>query len=153
MRILFDHQIFSTQKYGGISRYFVEIASKISSFGEEVCVSAPIYQNYYLKESGKHLSKGLYFNAIPPKTGRIIREMNRQLSKWTISCWKPDIVHETYYALNSVAKKNIVLTVYDMIHEIFPDLFSSSDITSVQKKKLWREQVILYVYQKVQKMI
>jgi glycosyltransferase involved in cell wall biosynthesis len=57
------------------------------------------------------------------------------LSKWTVSCWKPDIVHETYYASNSVAKKNIVLTVYDMIHEIFPDLFSSSDSTSVLKKQ------------------
>lgn len=29
MKILFDHQIFTAQKYGGISRYFFEIIKEI----------------------------------------------------------------------------------------------------------------------------
>jgi hypothetical protein len=30
MRILYDHQIFTLQKFGGISRYFCELISRFS---------------------------------------------------------------------------------------------------------------------------
>lgn len=135
MKILIDHQIFSSQKYGGISRYFVKIANKMNQFGENVCVCAPVHRNYYLKESGSKLSKGMYLNSFPPKTTRIIKAANHYLSKLIVHNLKPDIVHETYYSLNSLANKNIVLTVYDMIHEIFSNSFRNNDITSVLKRK------------------
>lgn len=134
MRILFDHQIFLAQKYGGISRYFVNIAKQMSDFGENVRIYAPIHKNCFLKESSKHFPSGFYFNFFLPKTTRIIKEINHHLSKRTVSIWNPDIVHETYYNSNSVAKKNIVLTVYDMIHEIYPKSFASYDNTSMLKK-------------------
>lgn len=134
MRILFDHQIFSSQKYGGISRYFVKIANAMNKFGEDVCVCAPMHKNAFLNEAGKNLAKGYYFKSFPSKTHRIIREINRYLSALYVSRNNPDIVHETYYASKSVTKKKIVLTVYDMIHEIFPNLFSKSDKTSALKR-------------------
>ena len=31
MKIVFGHQIFSVQKYGGISRYFYELANQINN--------------------------------------------------------------------------------------------------------------------------
>jgi glycosyltransferase involved in cell wall biosynthesis len=135
MRILFDHQIFTIQKYGGISRYFIKIANEMSAFGEKVCVCAPIHKNAFLNESGKKLSNGCYLQSFPPKTHRIIRKINFYLSRGVVLKWNPEIVHETYFSSTSVAKKNIVLTVYDMIHEIFPDLFGLSDRTSELKKK------------------
>jgi glycosyltransferase involved in cell wall biosynthesis len=134
MKILFDHQIFSAQKYGGISRYFVNIANKMSDIGENVRICAPIHKNCFLKESSRHLSSGFYFKFFPPKTIRIIKEINHHLSKRTVSIWNPDIVHETYYNSNFVAKKNVVLTVYDMIHEIYPESFARYDNTSKLKK-------------------
>jgi len=134
MKILFDYQIFYAQKYGGISRYFLNIANKMSNFREDVRICAPIHKNCFLKESGKNLSSGFYFNFFPPKTTQIIKKINHHLSKRTVSIWNPDIVHETYYSLNSVAKKNTVLTVYDMIHEIYPESFAKDDTVSMFKK-------------------
>lgn len=135
MKILFDYQIFYAQKFGGISRYFVNLASKMNDFGEDVRICAPIHKNCFLKESGKNFLHGIYFNFFPPKTTRIIGKVNYYLSKRTVSIWNPDIVHETYYSFNSVAKKNIILTVYDMIHEIYPDSFARNDAVSMCKKK------------------
>ena len=47
MRILYDHQIFTEQVYGGPSRYFFNIIKEISKV-EKVKVCAPIYINDYL---------------------------------------------------------------------------------------------------------
>ena len=49
-----------------------------------------------------------------------------------------DVCHFTYYntkALNFVSNKPIVITVYDMIHEIFPEYFVNDD-THEHKKLL-----------------
>ena len=53
MKINYDYQIFSQQIYGGISRYFVEIAKGISySEGKNsVNIISPLYINEYLSES------------------------------------------------------------------------------------------------------
>ncbi len=39
MRVAFDHQIFSLQNYGGISRYFARIAEQMVSAGNDVGIS------------------------------------------------------------------------------------------------------------------
>ena len=36
MRILFDHQVFSWQTYGGISRYFVEQMRELNGLQQDV---------------------------------------------------------------------------------------------------------------------
>ena len=51
MRILYDYQAFSRQFYGGVSRYFVELARLLSRLEDtEVRILAPLYINHYLKE-------------------------------------------------------------------------------------------------------
>lgn len=59
--------------------------------------------------------------------------LNRLLDGPSMRWWKPDIVHETYYlrAASGVRGAPLVLTVYDMIHE----LFSSGDPTSAMKRQ------------------
>ena len=50
---------------------------------------------------------------------------------------KPDIVHETYYATRKLSPKSTktVVTVVDMIHEIFGKYFREGDKTSFNKKR------------------
>ena len=48
MKIAFNHQIFSIQKYGGVSRYIVELAEQLHVKGEEIKIFAPFHQNHYL---------------------------------------------------------------------------------------------------------
>ena len=49
MKIAFDHTIFLIQKYGGISRYFIELQKKLL-INNNVKILSPIYLNDYLKD-------------------------------------------------------------------------------------------------------
>ena len=139
MRIAYDYQIFSSQKYGGISRYFLELANRLADYEDgliECLINSPVYVNKYLRSSGNNLKvNGISVPAIP-RTGPFRNSINRLLSPLAYKRWHPDIVHETYYSPVSVSTpgSRIVLTVYDMIHELYPGRFSASDQTKEYKK-------------------
>src|SRR5690606_19660340 len=74
---------------------------------------------------------------ILPRTGRAFHLSSLWLARGATARFAPQIVHETYYTASSVAPKNAgtVVTVYDMIHERLPSLFSQYDSTSKLKKE------------------
>ena len=137
MKIVLDHQIFTQQSYGGISRYFVRLAQGLTDLGDQVDVVAPLHLNRYLKDLPRSRVHGLEFERFPPKTGRLAMFLNDQLSKFKIRNLNPDLLHETYYSAKPVctAVRGRVITVYDMIHEKFAAEFSASDSTA-QKKRI-----------------
>jgi hypothetical protein len=49
VRIVYSHDIFSFQVYGGISRYFVEIAKRMPANEVKVQIFAGLHINEYLK--------------------------------------------------------------------------------------------------------
>jgi len=137
MKIAFDHQAFTYQAYGGISRYFVRLAEGLLEAGEDICILAPIHQNCYLNELPAEYVKGLKLNRFPPKSSRLFSVVNRQVASVLASSYEPEILHETYYAASSLRGifKARVLTVYDMIHEKFSSEFRSNDPT-IRNKRL-----------------
>ena len=50
MKIAYDHKIFWSQKYGGISRYFVSLFTNLSLKKLDYKVIAPFYKNEYLNK-------------------------------------------------------------------------------------------------------
>ncbi|MDD5175195.1 MAG: glycosyltransferase family 1 protein [Sterolibacterium sp.] len=136
MRIAFDHQIFGWQKYGGISRYFYELARELATTcGQEVAVFAPLYVNRYLAGAPDELRVlGIPVPCLP-KSGRFYRFANSLLVAPLLKRFRPDIVHESYYASKGLAPKDakVVLTVFDMIHERFKESFSAFDPVSREK--------------------
>lgn len=136
MRIAFDHQTFTLQTYGGISRYFVRLAQEFLSAGEHVRIFAPYYVNAYLSSLPSECIQGKRINRYPPKTTRFFAAYNRLTSRYAIQQWQPSIVHETYYASqDSTSKKcSTVITVFDMIHEFFAKEFAQHDKTASIKK-------------------
>lgn len=129
MKIIYDPQIFATQEFGGISRYFCALAAQIASFPDtETRIVAPLYVNGYLKELRHPIAVGHYVRRLP-KTGRIINTVSAALFRPLAGMMRPDIVHETYYAESQTCggKMPRALTVYDMIHERCPDSFASND--------------------------
>jgi glycosyltransferase involved in cell wall biosynthesis len=54
-----------------------------------------------------------------------------------ISGWKPDIMHETYYQFKGITSDTIptVVTVHDMIHELYPGMFAKDNPTHLQKQR------------------
>ncbi len=50
MKILFDHQIFFLQKYGGISNYFFNLIKLLNKKKIRNKIYAPLYINKYINE-------------------------------------------------------------------------------------------------------
>ncbi len=139
MNILFDHQIFCLQKYGGISRYFYELANHIADRSEEeVKIFAPVHINEYLPKSG-----------IVRPNGIKIQELSGfgRIAAWgfdtalAYAALKPrhdvNIFHETYYSgvdcCPRTAKR--ILTIFDMTHEKFPEMSPGRSSTKQTKAR------------------
>jgi glycosyltransferase involved in cell wall biosynthesis len=136
MKVAFDHQIFSEQAYGGVSRYFFEVAKRIQVFdGYAVEILSPLFVNKYLRDNPSLKVWGMHVTQLP-RPRRIVQVLNAELVRWKLNQVQPDIVHETYYLDRKLAppKSKTVVTVYDMIHEKFPQFFPSNDKTRQMKK-------------------
>lgn len=137
MNVVFDHQIFSWQRYGGISRYFFELARHLTNLPHvNVTVVSPIYVNEYLRRSSEVKVSGLYLPRVP-KTGRLMQLLNATAVRRNLYKKRPDIVHETYYYEKKIAPKEVpvVVTVHDMIYEKYPHYYPSWDRTRFLKEK------------------
>lgn len=136
MRVAYDHQIFTLQAYGGISRYFTQLAQELSNLGEKIHILAPIYRNNYLRHLSGDMVRGVAWTDFPPNSTRIISMINRGVSRIQSEILKSDILHETYYSAYALKGpfKRRVLTVYDMIHEKFATEGMTRDNTSQLKR-------------------
>ena len=152
MKIFYDHQIFTLQSYGGISRYFCELMDQFSqdpdieqtlalrySYNENLCNRHSLYQ--YWSSRSKSLCDAQISPAIQKVKHVALKRLriNQREAMHLLKKQDFDILHPTYYDpyfLQYLQKKPFVLTVYDMIHELYPDYFPRNDPTAVQKKKL-----------------
>lgn len=140
MNILYDHQIFSSQKYGGISRYFYELMREFQTMEDiHVDISIRVSNNHYIADQ-KYFTHWNFFpkNEFRGKH-RLMNIPNKFESVLKLKQKKFDIFHPTYYEpyfLKYLGKKPFVLTVHDMIHEKFSEMFSPNDKTSKQKRVL-----------------
>jgi glycosyltransferase involved in cell wall biosynthesis len=121
MRIHYDHQIFSTQRYGGISQYFSRL---MEYFICQKCIDVDVGFKFYVSQ---HLPYVIARDKIEmPKlrgSGRLCSILNDFLYCGVNDC---DIVHTTYYNPKYLMNKNdtpMIATIHDMIPEIFTDLF------------------------------
>ena len=136
MKIAFDYQVFSMQSYGGISRYFVQLAKELMLMGQEIDILAPIHRNRYLTELPHQCVHGRGFSRFPVNTTRLINTFNRQVAFLQLKGLKSNILHETYYTDRPITGifGARILTVYDMIHEKHPEKFADYDSNSRNKK-------------------
>ncbi|MBC7915475.1 MAG: glycosyltransferase, partial [Pyrinomonadaceae bacterium] len=135
MKVLYDHQIFSMQEYGGISRYFATLNDQLNNFSDtKSSISILHSKNHYLKEPNKFWH-GMLGNTFLNKQSRNYK-WNKWFSRYTIRQNKFDILHPTYYHpyFLKVLKKPFVITVHDMIHELYPEFFDKNDIFTAYKR-------------------
>jgi glycosyltransferase involved in cell wall biosynthesis len=135
MHIVYDHQIFSWQQYGGISRYFYELSSRMAIHDEcIVTVMSPMHVNAYFRVDHNNIMMGRYFPRIP-RTGGLVTFLNSCIVSTILRKHSPDIIHETYYAAKKLhrGRARTVVTVYDMTHEKLKGSFRPTDRTSRNK--------------------
>jgi glycosyltransferase involved in cell wall biosynthesis len=142
MNILFDYEIFTRQRFGGISRYFHELISRMSRYDEvNIDLFMGINNSAYDFSSTSngikvvdHKFKGA------DKLHFLVNLVNGISFKKYINRNKCDLFHKTYYSNVGLNLSTIkITTVHDMTHEIYPLFFAKGDNTSELKKKCINE--------------
>ena len=119
--VVFTGDIFRLQPRGGISRYFLEVISRLSRPLE---VIAGIHQSRVLASAPVPMRAAL---PMPGFTGsRMLRALpNRMIDLLLVGGRRDVIVHPTYYRSPEGLPRRapLVATVYDMAHERMPEWF------------------------------
>ncbi len=134
-KVLFDHQIFSLQRFGGISRYFANIYHTLKRENREASSISILYSpNHYIQDDPGILGEKLGKLLLP--TQKKIYKWNKKYSKYILRKNNFDVFHPTYYEpyFLKYLKKPFVLTVHDMIHEKFPHYFGTDDVLATHKR-------------------
>lgn len=144
MKVLFDHQIFSMQKYGGISRYFANLHCSLDARGASESKLGLLFTgNAYLKN--QQLPAASINKFIKKSSLRF--EYNKWYCNYLLRQNSFDVLHPTYYYpyfLKSL-KKPFVLTVHDMINELFPEYFATDPITKYKGVLIERADHIIAI--------
>ena len=147
MKVLIDHQIFQNQRFGGISRYFFELMEDFRKRDLDFDLSLLYSNNEYIKGfaniqsesidsagyndflSGKEFRGKAFLYNLYKKTKPQVAPFRQQNLDNTIGKLKKgdfDVFHTTYYDdyfLDHLGGKPFVITVYDLIHQIYPEYF------------------------------
>lgn len=143
MKISYDYQIFSLQKYGGISRYFHELIKQYE-YTEDINVNVPLLvsNNHYISDK-KYVQHIEFFpNKEFRGKHRLLAPINKLNSIHKLRKKDYDVFHPTYYDpyfLKYIGSVPFVLTVYDMIHEKFTEFVSKNDVSARNKKILFEK--------------
>lgn len=138
LRIFMDHQIFTMQDYGGISRVFIELYKKFNNyefvkcqlpmiFSDNVYLDGAVKPKHFLK-GNKNFVKRLFYYMIN-HIFTIIYLLKGNYDVFFPSYYDP-------YFLPFLKGKPFILVVHDMTHEIYTDTASRKDKTIAWKRKL-----------------
>src|SRR6186713_597752 len=127
MKILFDHQIFSLQQYGGISKYFVKLMKGLREHQDAVTdLSCSLSSNEDLLGSQLFPVKPFFRGQMFKGKTRLLYELNQAFSRQKIRRSEFSVFHPTYYDMYFsplLAKKPFVITCHDLTHEKLQDQF------------------------------
>lgn len=136
-RIFFDHQKFSTQRYGGISRYFSTIIDEIKTRSDFSYKLGIIYsENHYINREKQYFKNSLGRKIMNSKNGRTTYFVNEKYCNSILEKSDFDIFHPTYYDPYFFKKlrKPLIITVHDMTYERLPEYFWANDQLTYQKR-------------------
>ena len=89
MKIFYDYQIFYNQKFGGPSRYFIELYKNIIKLNENVKIFSPIHISHHLKDLRiPEMQKGILLKR-KFKLNFFFKFMNKLLTKRSLTKYNP----------------------------------------------------------------
>jgi len=141
MRILYDGQVYSMQATGGINRYFANIIGRLPLdysptlvVNHERGVSYPSHPNLELYRFGN-----LRLQDFSYRLSRLGARFEDALLRRRLADEKFDLFHPTYYSLLTARFNRrpcpTVITVWDMIHELFSKQMDPTGQYSEEKKR------------------
>lgn len=136
-KIFFDHQKFSTQKFGGISRYFANIIDEIKKKNDfDYLLGVANSQNFYIKNEKQVLNNPVANYLLKSEYGFRTFKTNEIYCKYLLKQNNFDVFHPTYYDPYFIKnlKKPMVTTIHDMTYERLPAYFWVQDPLTAQKR-------------------
>ncbi|QDK79730.1 glycosyltransferase family 4 protein [Spirosoma sp. KCTC 42546] len=135
-KVFIDHQKFSTQKYGGISRYFANIIEGIKHT-EDITYQLGVLhaKNHYLQNEPLAM-KGALSDQIMNKHEKLDILANKFYCERILKKNEFDVFHPTYYDpyFLNLLKKPLVITIHDLTYERLPEYFWAQDPLTQQKR-------------------
>lgn len=133
MKILYDYQGLTLQKYGGISRYFFELAERINQYdGVELKVAGVFSFNYYFRN---YIHMPMWKKKVLSHYPQFSDHVNKLAV--CLNSFRADIIHPMYYdpyILSGHKKGKLVVTIHDMIYEIYGNQMKDAEQV-IQNKK------------------
>ena len=139
MRILYDGDIYTLQPAGGITRYFESLISRLpADFEVSILVGDSINSQYPPHPNRKILEyNGFHQTPAQHHLGRYYSSFRNRLRRATLARKSFDVCHPTYYT--RVSREGyrcpVVITVWDMIHELFSAELDPNGGFAEQKRK------------------
>jgi glycosyltransferase involved in cell wall biosynthesis len=146
MKVLIDPQTFNEQKFGGISRYYTELYHLLRQ-NDQIDADIPLLytDNIHFKESplfqesyqNKYSILIRYSRILRPFLPRKLKKKNTANLLELLEKGDFDVFIPSYYDpyfLPLIKDKPFVVTVHDMIYELFPKYFPADDPTAANKK-------------------
>lgn len=134
MRVLYDGSIYASQVAGGINRYFANIIKNLPpDFVPILTTKKKRILNYPAHPALK------VYNFPVFRPGRISIPLGKLYFRAIDRLARPDVIHPTYYSRLtgekiSLRRCPLVITVWDMIHEIFSDTMDPHGAVAREKK-------------------
>lgn len=118
-------EIFTRQRFGGVSRYCVELARELNQTGEvDARIDARLHINEYLWNARRSVNHRGIFLSRPSRTAKRICDWTQKLNRKLLAGGQADVIHLSYYGHEHFRGRSAakICTFYDMIHERFaPD--------------------------------
>lgn len=137
MNVWFDHQIFTVQRYGGYSRYFLSLARALRS--QVRCrplIVAPAHLSEMIRADDP-LHRATFRLRRPLAGARWRPWLLAPLFRLLAQAQRPDVVHETHHILGGghvPRSARLVSTCHDMIPETLCD-GSAAARTVIERKR------------------
>ncbi len=135
MQILYDGQIYAIQANGGINRYFDNIISRLPENYSPTLTAIHQRSLKYPVHSKLKIYKYKRF-----RFPQLSSAIEKQYFRYLVARHKFDIIHPTNYFLLTQKEVQecsypVVITIYDMIHELFAEQMDVKGETADAKKK------------------
>ncbi len=127
MRVLFSPDVFVTQRFGGVSRYFAELHTELVKLGVDARLFSGLHDNAHIP--GGHPALG----SLPLRPRLFLS--GRTFRLYAAAQRAAHIVHPTYYSAEAFGRRPHVCTFYDLIHHKYPGQFRND--TTAERQRLW----------------
>jgi hypothetical protein len=137
MNILYDGEIYGLQKQGGINRYFDHLISGLPKEFHPILTSVRSRNDQHPHHPNLKLFSYKRFGFRPGRVSYFIEPFYFRAVEMVSN---HQIIHPTYYSLLTrrqypSKRCSVAITVYDMIHEIFPDSMDKNREMAEMKRK------------------